>query len=67
MSPKLQSELCSSPVSSLRVISDCVVSSHSDPLRNRAILLDLLSKNALEFERLDSSLRKIMRIRQEKR
>jgi hypothetical protein len=46
----LHSELGSSPVSSLGVVSDSVISSHSDPLRNRTVLLDLLSKSSLELE-----------------
>jgi hypothetical protein len=54
----LQAELGSSPVSSLGVVSDGIASSHSDPLRDRAILLNLLSENALELETLDSSLKK---------
>jgi hypothetical protein len=57
--PKLHSELSSSPVSSLRVVSDSVSRSHSDPLWNRAVLLDLLAKNTLKLERLNSSLRKL--------
>ena len=54
----LQAELSSSPVSSLGVVSDGVASSHSDPLRNRAVLLDLLTKRTLELETLDSSLKR---------
>ena len=54
----LQTDLSSSPVSSLGVVSDSVTSSHSDPLRNRAVLLDLLTKRTLELETLDSSLKK---------
>ena len=61
----LQAELSSSPVSSLGVVSDSVTSSHSDPLGNRAVLLDLLSQDSLELETLDSSLRKdIERVKQ---
>ena len=43
-------------MSSLRVVSDCVISSHPDPLRHRSVLLDLLSENAFQLERLNSSL-----------
>ena len=46
-------------MSSFGVVSDSVSSSHSDPLWNRAVLLDLLAKNALKLERLNSSLREI--------
>ena len=52
----LQSELGSSPVSSLGVVSDSVTSSHSDPLRNRAVLLDLLAESSLKLERLNGTL-----------
>ena len=40
-------QLCSSPVSPSRVVPDCVVSSISDPVRQRAILLDLLCHSRL--------------------
>lgn len=43
-------------MSSLRVISDCIISSHSDPLRNWSVLLDLLPQHAFKLEGLDSSL-----------
>ena len=48
-------QLCSSPVSPSRVVPDCVVSSVSDPVRQRAILLDLLCHSRLLAEALNRS------------
>ena len=45
-------------MSSLRVISNSITGTHPDPLRHRAILFDLLTKNAFELETLNSSLRR---------
>ena len=43
-------------MSSLGVISDSVSGPHSDPLRDRTVLLDLLAERTLELETLDCSL-----------
>lgn len=54
-------------MSSLGVIPDGISSSHSDPLGDGAVLLDLLSQNALELETLDSSLEIKLSQQKEKR
>lgn len=46
----LQLQLCTSPVTSLGIVSDLVVGTHSDPLRNWTILLKLLCKLLLDSE-----------------
>ena len=53
----LEAELGSSPVSSLGVISDGVISLHPNPLRDRSVLLHLLTEDSLELETFNSSLR----------
>lgn len=50
----LDSQLSSSPVSSLSVVSDLVVSLQSDPLRQWSVLLRSLSKLLLGLERFVS-------------
>lgn len=50
----LDVQLGSSPVSSLSVVSDGVVSLHSDPLRQRSVLLSGLSQLLLGLETLVS-------------
>lgn len=50
----LDVQLGSSPVSSLSVVSDGVVSLHSDPLRQRSVLLGGLSQLLLGLETLVS-------------
>ena len=46
-------QLSSSPVSSSGVVPDCVVSSISDPVGQRAVLLNLLCHTRLLSEALD--------------
>lgn len=46
----LDVELGTSPVAALGIVSDLVVSSHPDPVRDRSVLFLLLSENALGFE-----------------
>lgn len=48
----LNAQLGSAPVSSLGVVSDFVISSKSNPVRNRLVLLLLDSKGALGAEAL---------------
>jgi len=48
----LELELGSPPVTPLGVVSDRVSGPHSDPLRNRPILLLLLSQHFLNLQRL---------------
>ena len=48
-------QLCSSPVSPARVVPDRVVSSVSDPVGQRAILLNLLRHSRLLAEALNRS------------
>jgi len=45
-------QLSSSPVDSLSVVSDFVTSSKSDPLRQRSVLLLVLSQLLLDSESL---------------
>lgn len=52
MTSNLQAQLRSSPVSSLGVVTDLVVSSQSDPLRQRSVLVLSLSQLLLDLERL---------------
>lgn len=46
----LQLQLSASPVTSLGVVSDLVASTHSNPLRNWTILLELLCKLLFDSE-----------------
>jgi hypothetical protein len=46
----LQLQLCASPVTSFGVISDLVASTHSDPLWDWAILLQLLRQFLFDSE-----------------
>jgi len=46
----LNSELCSSPVTPLRVILHCVVCSEANPLGNGPVLALLLSQDLLDLE-----------------
>ena len=48
-------QLCSSPMSPSGVVPDCVVSSVSDPVGQRAVLLDLLRHARLLDEALNRS------------
>ena len=48
-------QLSSSPVSPSGVVPDCVVSSISDPVGQRTVLLDLFSHTRLLSEALDRS------------
>ena len=54
-------ELGSSPVSSLCVVPDFVVSLVSDPVWHRSVLLDLFCQSYLLSESLDRSLNKRIR------
>ena len=45
-------EFCSSPVTSLGVVTDGVASAKTDPLGKRTVLFHLLGKNALDSEGL---------------
>ena len=48
----LQANLRAAPVAALGVVADLVVGAHADPLRDRAVLLELLRKRHLRPERL---------------
>ena len=49
---RLDVQLGSSPVSSLRVVTNGVTSLHANPLRNRAVLLLLFAQDFLDFKGL---------------
>merc|ERR1719181_1038458 len=49
----LEVHLRAAPVTALRVVANLVARTHADPLRDRAILLDLLAERALQLEALD--------------
>lgn len=48
---RLQTQLCSSPVSSFGVVSDSVTSSQSDPLRQWSVLFLGFSQSLFDLER----------------
>ena len=49
---RLDVQLSSSPVSSLRVVTNGVTGLHANPLRNRAVLLLLFAQDFLDFKGL---------------
>ena len=51
----LETQLGSSPVSSLEVVSNFVVGSHSNPVRHLSVLLLLLTELLLQTERFDGT------------
>ena len=57
-----EAELCSSPVSSLSVVPDFVVSLVSDPVWHWSVLLDLLGKSYLLSECLNGTLKETREI-----
>ena len=49
---RLDAEFSATPVTTLRVVPDGVACPQADPLRDRAVLLLLLSENLLDLKRL---------------
>ena len=52
----LQSNLGSSPVSSLRIVPDPVVSAHTNPIRDGSVLLEFLCESLLRTKCLVAGL-----------